>query len=240
MCSLGYCYMGSPIQRTSIHREMHVCIILLRPLLLVLLLFISRFISGLGCRYTRSVRKNGMWMWSSETAWTVLHHIIQYTHYTYTLISFTTEKKITLSTDATATAIVAAAFAVAMISHAFDAQVSTDKMNISNLCVFFSSSPVCLFVCLFVLLAISEVFCSSGKFEYSIYQHAKRFVAFNSEILAFCFELIHLSMRLNDCEIRLSRFHTIFDTNIPLMWLSNTMKLRNRAERKKERGGEEC
>lgn len=141
--------MGSPIQHTSMRREMHACIILLRPLLLVLSLFISRFISGFGCRCTRSALKNGMPMWSSETAWTVLHHIIQYTHYTYTLISFTTEKKITLSTDATATAIVAAAFAVAMISHAFDAQVSTDKMNISNLCVFFSSSPVCLFVCLF-------------------------------------------------------------------------------------------
>lgn len=241
MCSLGYCYMGSPIQRTSIHREMHVCIILLRPLLLVLLLFISRFISGLGCRYTRSVRKNGMW--SSETAWTVLHHIIQYTHYTYTLISFTTEKRITLSTDATA--IVAAAFAVAMISHAFDAQVSTDKMNISNLCVFFSSSPVCLFVCLFVLLAISEVFCSSGKFEYSIYQHAKRFVAFNSEILAFCFELIHLSMRLNDCEIRLSRFHSVESTPYSILiflWCGWAIQWNYETEQseRKRGGGEEC
>lgn len=237
MCSLGYCYMGSPIQRTSIHREMHVCIILLRPLLLVLLLFISRFISGLGCRYTRSVRKNGMWMWSSETAWTVLHHIIQYTVYTLhiyaDIVHYRKKKLLYRLMPLPLPSSPPLLLSLWSLTHLMRKYRPT-KWTLAICACFFLPLP---FACSFVLLAISEVFCSSGKFEYSIYQHAKRFVAFNSEILAFCFELIHLSMRLNDCEI-LTIFDTIFDTNIPLMWLSNTMKLRNRAERKKERGGE--
>lgn len=115
------------------HREMHVCIILLLLLpllLLLLLLFISRFISGFGCRYTRSVRKK----WNVDVKQNRVNYTISQTdivHYEKLLWRFMREKG--RETDWCYCRHVA----VAMISYAFHAQVSTNKMNISNLCVFF-------------------------------------------------------------------------------------------------------
>lgn len=109
-----------------------------------------------------------------------LYYTVSTVH-TYSICWYRSLQKITLSTDATATAIVAA-FAVAMISYAFDAQVSTDKMNISNLCVFFSLP----FACLFAGNFRSFFFVHLANLNIK-YQHVKRFVAFYSEILSFCF-----------------------------------------------------
>lgn len=235
----------SPIQHTSTdtrtHREMHVCIILLLLLpllLLLLLLFISRFISGFGCRYTRSVRKK----WNVDVKQNRVNYTISQTdivHYEKLLWRFMREKG--RETDWCYCHHVA----VAMISYAFHAQVSTNKMNISNLCVFFYSLFF-FFVCLFVLLAIHELFFPSIKFEYLITKCKKTlcqcFAALYLEILGFYFGMDLFIDEIEWLKIRHCRFHIIIDTNIYFIWLSNIKEererekeLRNSSERDRER-----